>query len=243
MTGVLGVRGHPGGYGESFLVPARQLVRVPDGVPWVDAATCCDAGVTSLHAVDRARVHFGETVVVVGSGGIGLSVMQFARLAGARVVAVVRSERRAERAREMGADVVVDSREREVAAAVREIAAGGADCVIDCVGSVETMTYSFDALRNGGRLSIVGYTPDDFPLSGRRLAQNEIEVIGTRCGRRQDLADAVRLVADGKIRSIVTDTFRLDEANEALAYLRAGRAMGRVVLVTPAGRDAGVGAG
>jgi len=232
MTGVLGVRGHHGGYAEQYVVPARQLVRVPEGVEWRDAATCSDAGVTALHAVDRARVRFGETVVVVGSGGVGLTVIQVAKLAGARVLAVVRSDHRAERARAMGADEVIDSRRGDVAGQVRAMTEGwGADCVLDCVGSLETMSHAFDALRNGGRLVVVGYTPDAYPLSGRRLAQHEIEVIGTRCGRRQDLADTVRLMAEGKIRSVVTDTFPFERANEALAYLRGGQAIGRVVLV------------
>jgi propanol-preferring alcohol dehydrogenase len=232
MAGVIGVRGWPGGYAEYLKVPARQLVRVPAGVSWEDAAICCDAGVTSLHAVDRARVRFGETVVVVGSGGIGLTVIQFAKLAGARVVAVVRSGRRAARAREVGADAVINSGEEAVAPAIRRLTEGmGADCVIDCVGNQETMAYSFDSLRNGGRLSIVGYTPEEYPLNGRRLAQNEIEIIGTRCGRRQDLIDTVRLVSDGKLTSIVEERFPLREANEALAYLRAGKSLGRVVLV------------
>jgi 2-desacetyl-2-hydroxyethyl bacteriochlorophyllide A dehydrogenase len=232
MAGVLGVRGHPGGYAEQYVVPARQLVRLPEGVGWPDAATCSDAGVTALHAVDRAGVRLGETVVVFGSGGVGLMVVQIAKLAGARVLAVVRSDRRGERAREMGADEVVDSRRGDVAAQVRALTDGwGADRALDCVGSRETIGDAFDALRGGGRLVVVGYTPDEYPLSGRRLAQNEIEVIGTRCGRRQDLVDTVRLMGEGKLRSVVTDAFPLEQANEALEHLRSGRALGRVVLV------------
>jgi propanol-preferring alcohol dehydrogenase len=240
LAGVVGVRGWPGGYAEYLKVPARQLVRVPDGISWPDAAICSDAGVTSFHAVDRARVRLGETVVVVGGGGIGLTVIQFARLAGARVVAVIRSAARGERARAVGADAIVNSRETaDVAEAVRDLTEGlGADCVIDCVGNRETLSYSFDALRNGGRLSIVGYTPEEYPLNGRRLAQNEIEIIGTRCGRRQDLIETVRLVAAGKLTSIVEELYPLIEANEALAYLRAGRSLGRVVLLTEAGQVA-----
>ncbi len=134
----------------------------------------------------------------------------------------------------------MNSRETaDVAEAVRDLTEGlGADCVIDCVGNRETLSYSFDALRNGGRLSIVGYTPEEYPLNGRRLAQNEIEIIGTRCGRRQDLIETVRLVAEGKLTSIVEELYPLIEANEALAYLRAGRSLGRVVLLTEAGQVA-----
>ena len=71
MSGVMGARIKHGGHAEYVLVPARQLVAVPEGVPWADAAVCCDAGITAFHAVDRADVSLGETVVVVGVGGVG----------------------------------------------------------------------------------------------------------------------------------------------------------------------------
>lgn len=239
MTGVLGARGKPGGYAEYLKMPARQLVSVPEHVAWPDAAVCCDAGITSLHAVDRARVKLGETVVVIGIGGVGSVVTQLAKAAGARVVTVNRSERREQWARKMGADEVLDSSKVDIPEAIRELTDGlGADCVIDVVGNEGTMTYGVDSLRHGGRLVIVGYTPDLYPLSGKQFAQNELEIIGTRCGRIQDLINTVRLVAEGKIKSIVTDLYPMEEANEALAFLRAGKALGRVVLLTPAGRQA-----
>lgn len=239
MTGVLGARQKWGGYAEYLRMPARQLVRVPENVSWPDAAVCCDAVITSLHALDRARVQLGETVVVVGIGGVGSVMTQLTKLVGARAVVVVRSERREQRAREMGADEVLNSTEVNIPKAVHQLTEGlGADCVIDCVGNEETMKYGFDALRHGGRLVIVGYTPEHYPLNGKRLAQNELEIIGTRCGRMQDLINSVRLVAEGKIKSIVTDLYPLEEANEALAFLRAGKVLGRVVLLTPAGRKA-----
>ena len=239
MTGVLGGLMKWGGYAEYLKIPARQLVSVPERVAWPDAAVCCDAGVTSLHAVDRARVKLGETVVVIGVGGVGSVVTQLAKAAGARVVVVNRSDRREQWARKMGADEVLDSSQVDVAEAVHELTGGlGADCVIDVVGRKETVTDGVNSLRHGGRLVIVGYTPDLYPLSGKQFAQNELEIIGTRCGRMQDLINTVRLVAEGKIKSIVTNTFPMEEANEALAFLRAGKALGRVVLLTPAGRQA-----
>jgi 2-desacetyl-2-hydroxyethyl bacteriochlorophyllide A dehydrogenase len=238
MTGILGARGKHGGYAEYLKIPARQLVSLPENIPWPDGAVCCDAGCTSLHAVDRARVQLGETVVVIGMGGVGSVVSQLAKAAGARVVAVVRSERRAQRARDRGADEVLNSREVDIPKAIQNLTDGlGADCVIDCVGNEETMTYGVDSLRHGGRLVIVGYTPERYPLNGKLLAQNELEIIGTRCGRMQDLINTVRLVAEGKVKSIVTDLYPLEEANEALAFLRAGKVLGRVVLLTPAGRQ------
>ena len=95
-----------------------------------------------------------------------------------------------------------------------------------------------DSLRRGGRLVLVGYTEERYPLKGEQLDQNELTIIGIRGGRMLDLINAVQLVAAGKIKSIVTDMYPLENANEALAFLRAGKALGRVVLLTPAGRKA-----
>jgi D-arabinose 1-dehydrogenase-like Zn-dependent alcohol dehydrogenase len=137
----------------------------------------------------------------------------------------------------MGACEVIDSQSSDVAQSVQQLTDGlGADCVIDCVGNEETMTYSFDALRHGGRLVVVGYTAQTYKLQGKPLAQNEKEIIGSRAGRPQDLVATVALVAGGKLESIVSETFPLEQANEALAYLRRGTAMGRVVLLTAAAR-------
>ncbi len=239
MAGVMGARNKHGGHAEYVGVPARQLVSLPDNVSWPDAAVIPDAVITALHAVDRARVQLGETVVIMGVGGVGSSAVQIAKLSGARVIAVDRTDEKVDRASEMGADVAVNNTETDVPKTVQEMTAGlGADCVIDCVGLEQSLAAGIDSLRPGGRLTVVGYTPELYGVNGKRLAQNELEIIGTRCGRLQDLINAVRLVAEGKIRSIVTDVYPLEEVNEAMAALRAGKVLGRAVLLTPAGQQA-----
>ena len=239
MAGVLGIVERYGGHAEYTTLLERQLVRVPDTVAWPDAAVCCDAGITAVHAVDRAQLEQGETVLVIGIGGVGSVVTQLAKTTGARVVAVDQSEVKAERAREMGADVALNSLQVDITEAVRGLTDGlGADCVIDVVGIEETITYGMDSLRPGGRLVLIGYTAERYPLRGEQLDQNELTIIGTRGGRMLDLKRTVHLVAEGSTKSIVTDLYPLEKGNDALAFLRAGRALGRVVLVTPAGRKA-----
>jgi propanol-preferring alcohol dehydrogenase len=231
MRGVMGVLHASGGYAEYVKVPARQLVRLPDDVDWADGAICCDAGLTALHALERSRLRLGENVVIIGIGGVGSFLTQLASLAGARVIAVDRAGARETWAYENGADTFLLS-DDNLAPTVRELTAGlGADCVIDVVGKEETMSEGLNALRRGGRMVVVGYTPDHLPLPGKQLAQNELEVIGTRAGRRQDLSDCVRLVAQGGLRfSIVRYQYSLERVNEALDTLRAGEALGRIVL-------------
>ena len=178
---------------------------------------------TGFHAVDRAGLRVGESVLIIGVGGVGSMAVQLAKAAGARVLAVEQSEAKADWARKLGADEVLYAEGTDIPAAVREHTDGqGVDCVIDIVGLTETMGAGINALRNGGRLVVVGYTPDFYPIEGKYLAQNELAIIGTRAGRKQDLIDVSRLMAEGKIRSIVTRTFPMEEANEALAVLRTG---------------------
>lgn len=229
MIGVLGVKGHDGGFAERLLVAARQLVRIPDGIAAHDAAVHCDAGLTAYHAVRRSRLATAETVLVIGVGGVGSFVVQYATLAGARVIAAELTEAKRGWARSLGAAEAVDS--ADMARAVLELTKGrGVDCVLDIVGTEATMAAAMDAVAAGGRIVVVGYTPDSFALSGKRLAQNELEVIGTRAGSRAELTVALNLMSTGKIRSIVTDRAPLSQVNEALARLRDGQVLGRLVL-------------
>lgn len=239
MTGILGAQGSSGALAEYIKIPARQLVIVPENVSWPDAAICCDAGITAFHAVDRSRVKLGETVLIIGIGGVGSVAVQLAKASGARVIAVDHSDQKEQWACDMGADVFLDSSKVNVSEIAHKLTNGmGVDCVMDIVGKEQTMTAGVESLRNGGRMIIVGYTPEEYSLNGKRLAQNELEIIGTRCGRIQDLANVVRLFAEERIKSIVTRQFPLAQINDALASLRTGSVLGRIVILTPAGLEA-----
>jgi len=230
MTGVLGAGGLQGAYAEYLKMPARQLVQVSESLSWEDAAVLSDAGITAFHAVDRSRLKLGETTLIFGVGGVGSFAVQFAKLAGARVIAVDQTDAKCDRATELGADHVINSRSTDVAEAVRQLTEGwGVDCAIDIVGMQVTIAAGIDSLANGGRLVIIGYTPEEYSLNGKRMAQNELEIIGTRCGRKQDLIGAAAMVASGKTQSIVTDSYPFENINEALGLLRAGKVLGRCV--------------
>lgn len=229
LQGVIGVKGCGGGFAERLVLPAHQIVRIPDGIGWADAAVHGDAGLTAWHAVRRARLALGETVLVIGVGGVGSFAVQFARLAGARVIATDRSEAKRAWAQELGvwAAIVSD----DPAPAVRTLTgARGVECVIDIVGTEETMSAGIDSLVAGGRLVIVGYTPESLTVGGKRLAQNELEIIGSRAGSRHDLVAALAISASGRIRSIVTDSAPLSGINAAFEKLRSGAVLGRLVL-------------
>ncbi|MCY4072504.1 MAG: zinc-binding dehydrogenase [Chloroflexi bacterium] len=230
MRGIVGILDVPGGYADYVCLPEQQLIRLPDGVRFEDGATCCDAGMTALHAVDRADVSIGDRVLVIGLGGVGSVVTQILAASGVEVIAVDTDAAKESWARAHGAAAFLSlEADALVAEALRRSAGLGVDRVIDVVGLEDTMRAGFAALRRGGRMVIVGYTPEAFPLPGKELAQNEKEVLGTRAGRRDDLRTCLGLFGAGKLRSIVRATYPLQSVNEALDALRGG-VIGRIVL-------------
>ncbi len=230
MRGIVGILDLPGGYADYVCLPAQQLIRLPDGLSFEDGATCCDAGMTALRAVDRADVRIGDRVLVIGVGGVGSVVTQILAASGVEVIAVDTDVAKESWARAQGAASFLSlAADDLVAEALHRSAGLGVDRVIDVVGLEDTMRAGFAALRRGGRMVIVGYTPEALPLPGKELAQNEKEVLGARAGRRDDLRRCLALFGTGKLRSIVRATYPLQRVNEALETLRGG-VIGRIVL-------------
>ncbi len=229
----IGFREH-GGYAEYVAVPARNLVRIPREMEFEEAAVLPDAVATTVFAVrDRARVRCGETVLVIGIGGLGVHAIQAAKVCGATVLAADISEDKLALGREFGAEETLDSRDPGFLARLSEITGGSmVDAVVDCAGTPATAEMTVKALRKCGRAVFLGYSPgESFSVPSTRLVLDEIAIMGSRACSRADLEDTVRLVASGRIRPFVSDRYRLDEANRALAGLEAGTTKGRSVLV------------
>jgi S-(hydroxymethyl)glutathione dehydrogenase / alcohol dehydrogenase len=156
-----------GGFAEETVVSERAVLPVPDGVPLEHAALVGCAVMTGVGAVlNTAKVREGQSVLVVGLGGVGLSVLQGTRLAGAgTVIAVDRSPEKLELARTMGASEVLEAG-GELARQVRGLTEGrGADHAFDCVGTPETIRASWSATRRGGVTTVVGIGSKDSQVS------------------------------------------------------------------------------
>ncbi len=223
----------PGGFEEFLAVPASHVLPVPPSVTAVESAAMSCALGTGYHAVvTRGRVQAGETVVVLGAGGVGLHALQFARVAGCRTVAVDINQSKLDAARSIGTDEALFF--QEAAARVHEITGGrGADLVIDCVGNGEATQNALGLVRKGGRIVQVGYTTDatHFPrLPTDAVALREVSLIGARYITRPELARAIELVSRGLVRPVIADVMDFSQANEALARVRADEAVGRIVL-------------
>jgi len=231
FKGALGV-GINGGYAEYFKAPAKNLFILPDKIGFEEGSVIADAVVTSVHAVRRrAQVKANDVVVVIGVGGVGQSVMQIAKHSGARVFGVARRAQRAEVGSRFGADAMINSSTEDVGKAVSDLTDGfGADIVIDNVGSKETLLQALAAVHRGGRILMVGETEDTIPLSTFMLCVNELDILGSRSGGRQDTVEAIQLVDSGVVTPFASDSFPLERINDAFDAIRQGKVMGRAVV-------------
>ena len=222
-----------GGMAEYMKTPAVNLCRAPDNVPLERACILADAVATSYHAVvKRAQVRPGMTVLLVGVGGVGLHALQMARLAGARTIAVDINDARLALAGELGADELVDARRAPFSEQVRALTGGaGADVALEFVSNADTLPQSYRSLRKAGRLVFVGYTPGlPIEVMPHELVRGEFEVYGSRATTKQELADTMDLVAQGRITPVVDRVFPLEEVESAFDALRRGESLGRNVL-------------
>jgi len=218
-------------FAEQTVVPAEAAVRIPEDVPTEIAAVIGCAVQTGVGAVlNTARVPAGSSVVVVGLGAVGLSVVQAAQVVGAAtIIGVDLSEPRRDEARRLGATAVLDPEAGRVDRAVRELTTGrGADFGFDAVGRGEVVQTLLKATRNGGTVVMVGMpsTQEVVPVRGLAHVVQEKKLIGCYLGSanaHRDFPRILRLWRAGRLdlNSLVTARRPLEEINLALADLRS----------------------
>jgi propanol-preferring alcohol dehydrogenase len=220
-----------GGYAEFVKVPARNAVIIPAHVSFEEAAPIGCSVTTAIHASRLADLKLGDNVVVYGVGGVGFGIVQYARLAGANVIAVGRNETKLIKARELGANHTISASKNDVASAVRDFTGGnGADIVFELVGTTETMDFSMKSLAKHGRLVFIGYSFDSFTVHPILPVILEAKIIGSVGNTLDELIGAVKLVGDGKIKTVVDRVLKLDQFQAGIDSLSQGQPIGRIVL-------------
>ena len=229
-----------GGYAEYVVLPERNTVLIPEGVSDVDAAVASDAIATPYHACHKeARLGPGDSVLIIGAGGgVGIHMVQMARLCGARVLAADIGEDKLALAKEMGADEVIDSRNAKLAEQVKALTQGmGVDAVIDIVGNRVTLEAGMQALAMGGRLVIIGAHPkavygDDpsFTLNPLDFLHRGLELHASRYVNAAEIAQTLELVRLKRIKPVVTRIFTLERVEEAHDLIRRNATTGRLAL-------------
>ena len=223
-----------GGFAEFLVVPAKDLVPLPKEIDPVTGCVIADALTTPYHAVvHRAQVRAGERVAVVGCGGVGINVVQFAVGAGAQVAAIDLDSTKLEVARQLGATDTINPRETaDVGKELRRGWGEGADVVLEAVGTPTTIALAFGLLRRGGRLCLIGYSSEPAVLPAARVMFLEYTVVGSLGCRPADYSRVVDLVRHGRIQlgPVVTGRVRLEEIGTAADRLRQGVGFRTVVI-------------
>jgi len=219
---------------DHVVIPARNAIPLADHVPFEDAAAFPLATLTAWNmVVRRARLKPGETILVHAAGsGVSTAAIQIARLAGAsKILATTSSDAKAERARELGADVVIDYGDPAWSKEVKRHTAGiGVDVVVDHVGEA-TFGSSLKTLVRGGRYVFCGATTGPRgDLNLNLVFFKNIGVLGSTMGSLGDVHRIVKLLEAGKLRAIVDAVLPLDQVGEAHRRLEAREVFGKLVL-------------
>jgi alcohol dehydrogenase, propanol-preferring len=216
-----------GGFGEYARAYARYVVKVPEAVDSLDAAPLTCAGVTTYKAVKVAGTRSSDMVAVFGVGGLGHLAIQYAAIAGGRVIAVDITDEKLELARELGAEFTVNAAKEDPIEAIQRL--GGADQAIALAVAPSAFQQAYSSLRRGGTLVFVALPAENnvtIPIFETVL--NGITLVGSIVGTRTDLREVFELHAAG--RTTVTREVRpLSSVNEAISDVLAGTVPARIV--------------
>ncbi|MDF2604735.1 NAD(P)-dependent alcohol dehydrogenase [Sphingomonas sp.] len=218
---------------EYVTAPATSFTRAPQGYSDAEAATLTCAGLTAWRAlVVNGQVKAGDTVLVQGTGGVSIFALQFAKAAGARVIATSSSDEKLERLRSMGADHLINYKSQENWGEVARGLTGGrgVDHVVE-IGGSGTMPQSIAATRIGGHIALIGVlagiagnVPTMYVMQGNQ------RIVGLTVGARRHQQDMVRAIEANGIRPIIDKHFPLEQIADAFRHQESGKHFGKIVL-------------
>jgi NADPH:quinone reductase-like Zn-dependent oxidoreductase len=216
---------------EYIVVPAEDAVSVPAHLSDGEAATLPIAALTAWSTLQEGGIKPGDTVLIQGTGGVALFALQFAKLAGARVIAISSSDEKLARAKRLGADVGINyCTTPDWNVAVRDATLGrGVEIVVETAGS--TLDKSLASLSFGGFIGVIGFVAGykaEIPL--RAVIGPMIRIQGIAVGSRARFEAMNRAIAQHKVRPVVDSTFPLEKAADAFRHMERGKHFGKVVI-------------
>jgi NADPH:quinone reductase-like Zn-dependent oxidoreductase len=233
IAGALGGVGSVAGtLAEEIVLDEKSLVRSPGHLGYAEAATLTCAGVTAWRALFvAAQIRPGETVVLLGTGGVSIWALQLAKAAGARVIITSSSDAKLAQAGALGADGLINyAANPEWSNEVRRLTDGGADVVLE-VGGEKTIGQSLAAVRMAGTIVIIGaVSGSGGAIAPRQLITGGLRVQGVYVGSREMHEELAHFVESARITPVVDRTFALADAPEAYRYFEAGKHFGKVAL-------------
>lgn len=222
-----------GGFAEQVVVPARALVRLPAALDFHTSAALTLAGSTAMHMLtNRTQVRPGDTVLVIGAAsGVGSAAIQIAKQLGARIITTASSEKKSQLARELGADVVLDSTQANWPAAVRHHTnKRGADLIVEHVGG-DVLGKCFDCLARNGTIVTCGATAGrEVKLNLWPLFVKQQRLVGSYGRNRADIVTTLEWAAAGKLAPVIDSIVSLAETPAAFTKLRARQVLGKILM-------------
>jgi len=222
-----------GGCAELVRAPEVNCLPYPESLTWEEAASVPLVFQTAWHMlVVRAELQPGEDALILGAGsGVGSAAIQVAKFFGARVIATAGSAEKLEKARQLGADNLINHKTQKIRDEVRRITSKrGVDVVFEHVGTA-TWDESLASLAPGGRLVTCGATTGfDARIDLRFLFSRQLSLLGSYMGTKSELHTVMKLIAAGKLKPVVDHVFPLAEAAAAHTYLESSSQFGKVVL-------------
>ncbi len=222
----------PGQLSEYKVFQVNQLVCTPMNLSTLEASTLPIAGLTAWNALKYSHLQAGQTVLLHGTGGISIFALQFAKARGATVIITSSNDEKLKRARQLGADFLINYKTTpDWEAVVRQVTQGkGADVVVETVGG-QNLSRSLDAVRMGGHISIVGLLDGfDIRINALTLLHQQVTIHGMEVGSTQDFVAMNEAIETHDIHPIIDKTFPLEQTHAAFEYLEQGLHFGKVVI-------------
>lgn len=218
---------YAGGWAQNIVVPAEALAAIPDGMDFYEAAPMGCAGVTTFNALRNLKLDPGAAVAVFGIGGLVRLAIQFAAKMGYRTITIARGLEREELARQLGANHYIDSNDLHPGQALFEL--GGADLILSTASTTEPLSELSTGLSIGGQLTIIGVDGGDITVSAAQLMMNRQIITGHLTGSANDTEQTMKFAHLHGVKPLI-ERMPLDQANEAIARISAGKPRFRIVL-------------
>src|SRR5215831_9297097 len=222
-----------GAYAQFVKVPAHIVLRIPDSMSYEDAAAAPLVFITAWGMlVGKGNIRPGEDVLILGAGaGVGTAAIQIAKMTGCRVIVTASSDEKLERAKSLGADILINYKKEEFDKRIREITARrGVDAVVDYVGN-DTWVQSLRSVRKGGRVLTCGATTGFAPQTDlRHIFYRQVQVIGSTMGSHREFLDVMKCIFRGQLKPVIDRVLPLNEAALGHDLIEKRGVFGKIVL-------------
>ncbi|CAL4869403.1 Alcohol dehydrogenase (plasmid) [Asticcacaulis sp. MM231] len=218
-----------GGFADYVIADPNYVAHIPEGLSATEAAPLICAGITTYKGIKETKARPGQWIAISGCGGLGHLGIQYAKAMGLKVCAVDIDDGKLEHAKRLGADVTINAKTGDPAAAVKAATGGGAHGVLITAPSLPAFKQGVAMTRKRGVCVLVGLPPGEFPAPLFDMVANCISIVGSFVGTRADMAECLAFAADGKVKADI-ELQPLSAINDVLERLEAGDVPSRVVI-------------